>query len=145
MNLFFRRPDQSWLAYYSILPITNSYLQSWIVKRCGNLIFIQTKMVSLTTTIQKWIQRYSMVLLRPLIDCIQPYRYGWFRNSFLIDLNDQFTEFPLFAIQGSLQLKNNKDELIGELPLSNTFNNPTLLTRPQVYDGLINGKIDFFK
>lgn len=85
-----------------------------------------------------------MVLLRPPIDCIQPYRYG-FRNSFLIDLNDQFTEFPLFAIQGSLQLKNNKDELIGELPLSNTFNNPTLLTRPQVYDGLINGKIDFFK
>lgn len=38
-----------------------------------------------------------------------------------------------------MELRNNKDQIIGEVPLSNTFNNPTLLRLPGMYDNLIRG------
>jgi len=43
------------------------------------------------------------------------------------------------SIQGSLQVRNNQDDLIGEVPLSATFNNPTLLAQPRMFDGLLMG------
>ena len=36
------------------------------------------------------------------------------------------------TIQGSLQLRDNLDQITGEIPLSSTFGNPTILTKPFV-------------
>lgn len=36
------------------------------------------------------------------------------------------------TIQGSLQLRDNLDQITGEIPLSTTFGNPTILTKPYV-------------
>lgn len=43
------------------------------------------------------------------------------------------------SIAGSLELRSLYNELIGEVPLSDTFNNPTILQEPCVYDALIQG------
>jgi len=43
------------------------------------------------------------------------------------------------SIQGKLQIVNSQDEVIGEVPLSATFNNPTLMNQPTMFDGLLYG------